>query len=85
MDRFTARDTFDFVYVPWDRSSVTNMSYAFVNFVDSHVADVAAHRMTCGWSDLGAFSRRSTMWVLAAVNFRVQLDGKWLTPLGTAL
>lgn len=46
LDRFTARDTFDFVYVPWDRSSVTNMSYAFVNFVDSHVADVAAHRMS---------------------------------------
>lgn len=38
LERFTTRASFDFVYVPWDRSSVTNMSYAFVNFVDSGVA-----------------------------------------------
>jgi len=44
--KYTARDleaileqhvtsaAFDFVYVPWDRNSSSNMAYAFVNFVD---------------------------------------------------
>lgn len=38
LERFVARSSFDFVYVPWDRSSVTNMSCAFVNFTSGDVA-----------------------------------------------
>mmetsp|Transcript_857 Transcript_857/g.1936 ORF Transcript_857/g.1936 Transcript_857/m.1936 type:complete len:335 (-) Transcript_857:243-1247(-) len=52
--RFTSKDvicklegvvhwqTFDYVYVPWDKSSSNNMGYAFVNFVSTEAAAQAA-------------------------------------------
>lgn len=46
LERFAVRMLFDFVYVPWDKNSVTNMSYAFVNFCDRSVASCVAERMS---------------------------------------
>lgn len=45
LERYAARTSFDFVYTPWDKHSVTNMSCAFVNFVRSDVASLVASRM----------------------------------------
>lgn len=65
VERFAARSAFDFVYVPCDKSSVTNMSYAFVNFVEPGVAALAcchmdgAPRGACGGGALRGRSSRS--------------------------
>mmetsp|Transcript_39085 Transcript_39085/g.98233 ORF Transcript_39085/g.98233 Transcript_39085/m.98233 type:complete len:338 (-) Transcript_39085:124-1137(-) len=39
------RETFNFLYVPWDRNSTSNMGYAFVNFTDPLTAFTACKTM----------------------------------------
>lgn len=38
VETVTPRDSFDFVYVPWDARRRSNISYAFINFVDPEAA-----------------------------------------------
>jgi len=38
LDLYMDRSSYDFVYVPWDKASLHNMGYGFVNFVHVDVA-----------------------------------------------
>mmetsp|Transcript_121582 Transcript_121582/g.349467 ORF Transcript_121582/g.349467 Transcript_121582/m.349467 type:complete len:290 (+) Transcript_121582:2-871(+) len=41
LDLYMDRSAYDFVYVPWDKASLHNMGYGFVNFVDVDLARMA--------------------------------------------
>jgi len=61
LEMIVTREAFNFVYVPWFKSSTTNMGYAFVNTVDVTTARAVYAMMRGGRWKMGPGSRMMKM------------------------